>query len=105
MMDSRHSSPSPAVVVHAVGARPNFVKMAPVIRALETTPGIRQVVVHTGQHYDRKLSDDIAADLGFPKPDIMLGVGSGTHAEQTGRTMIAFEPVLQKIGSTTSATR
>ncbi len=83
--------------MHAVGARPNFVKMAPVIRALETAPGIKQVVVHTGQHYDRKLSDDIAADLGFPEPDIMLGIGSGTHAEQTGRTMIALEPVLREL--------
>ncbi|MHB8059232.1 MAG: non-hydrolyzing UDP-N-acetylglucosamine 2-epimerase [Gaiellaceae bacterium] len=94
-MNKRNSSPpSPPLVVHAVGARPNFVKMAPVIRALEKAPGIRQVVVHTGQHYDRNLSDDIVADLGLPEPKLNLGIGSGTHAEQTGRTMIAFERVL-----------
>lgn len=81
-------------VVHAVGARPNFVKMAPVIDALGTSPGVRQVVVHTGQHYDKALSDEVLADLDFPAPDRFLGVGSGTHAEQTGRTLIEFERVL-----------
>ncbi len=81
-------------VVHAVGARPNFVKMAPVIDALGHSTGLRQVVVHTGQHYDRALSDEVLADLDFPAPDRFLGVGSGTHAEQTGRTLIEFERVL-----------
>ena len=81
-------------VVHAVGARPNFVKMAPVIEALGRRAAIRQLVVHTGQHYDHALSDEVLADLEFPEPDRFLGVGSGTHGEQTGRTLIEFERVL-----------
>lgn len=81
-------------VVHAVGARPNFVKMAPVIEALGRRSGIRQLVVHTGQHYDRALSDEVLADLELPEPDRFLGVGSGTHGEQTGRTLIEFERIL-----------
>ena len=81
-------------VVHAVGARPNFVKMAPVIESLSRSPELRQIVVHTGQHYDTALSDEVLADLDFPAPDRFLGVGSGTHAEQTGRTLIEFERVL-----------
>ena len=90
----REQSSVKRVVLHAVGARPNFVKMAPVIAALGRIPGIEQRVVHTGQHYDRELSDRIADDLDFPKPDYLLGIGSGTHAEQIGRTMVAFERVL-----------
>lgn len=84
----------PAVVVHAVGARPNFVKMAPVIDALDRRGVVNQLVVHTGQHYDRKMSDEILEDLDFPAPDYSLGVGSGTHAEQTGRVLMAFEEIL-----------
>jgi UDP-N-acetylglucosamine 2-epimerase (non-hydrolysing) len=80
-------------VVTVVGTRPNFVKMMPVIDALKLA-GIDQLVVHTGQHYDQKMSGDVLADLGFPDPDIHLGIGSGTHAEQTGRTMIGFESVV-----------
>jgi UDP-N-acetylglucosamine 2-epimerase (non-hydrolysing) len=82
-----------AVVLHVVGARPNFVKMAPLIRALESEGGMDQYVVHTGQHYDRKLS----GDLDFPEPDAYLAIGSGTHAEQTGRTMIAIERLLKRV--------
>jgi UDP-N-acetylglucosamine 2-epimerase (non-hydrolysing) len=81
-------------IVHAVGARPNFVKMAPVIDALQSFPGFRQLVVHTGQHYDQRLSDEVLADLELPAPDIFLGVGSGPHGEQTGKALIAFEQVL-----------
>ena len=83
-----------AKLMHVVGARPNFVKLAPVIAALADEAGLEQLVVHTGQHYDARMSDDILADLQFPTPDVYLGIGSGTHAEQTGRTMIAFERVL-----------
>lgn len=83
-----------ATVVHAVGARPNFVKMAPVIAALGSRSFIRQVIVHTGQHYDKRLSDDVRADVRLPEPDVFLGVGSGSHAEQTGRALIEFEQVL-----------
>ena len=81
-------------VVHVVGARPNFVKMAPLIEALRRRGAARQVVVHTGQHYDRKMSEEILEDLGFPAPDHSLGVGSGSHGEQTGKVLIAFERIL-----------
>jgi UDP-N-acetylglucosamine 2-epimerase (non-hydrolysing) len=81
-------------IVHAVGARPNFVKMAPLVEALRRRGATRQVVVHTGQHYDRRMSDEILDDLGFPAPDHSLGVGSGPHGEQTGKVLIAFEQIL-----------
>jgi len=84
---------APAGVVHVVGARPNFVKMAPLIDALGRR-GTSQLVVHTGQHYDRRMSEEILEDLGFPEPDYALGVGSGTHGEQTAKVLIAFERVL-----------
>ena len=81
-------------IVHAVGARPNFVKMAPLIEALDRRGVADQVVVHTGQHYDRRMSEEILEDLGFPIPDYSLGVGSGSHGEQTGKVLIAFEEIL-----------
>jgi UDP-N-acetylglucosamine 2-epimerase (non-hydrolysing) len=84
----------PGLIVHAVGARPNFVKMAPLINALEGRGATSQVVVHTGQHYDRKMSDEILSDLTFRPPDYSLGVGSGSHGEQTGKVLIAFERIL-----------
>ena len=83
-----------STVVFAVGARPNFVKMAPVIEAVRSRRLFRQLVVHTGQHYDERMSSEILDDLGFPRPDRFLGIGSGSHAEQTGFTLIAFERVL-----------
>lgn len=84
-----------ACVLHIVGARPNFMKMAPVVDALTAEPGqYEHLLVHTGQHYDAKLNDTIFADLGLRKPDVHLGVGSGTHAEQTSRIMIAFEKLV-----------
>jgi UDP-N-acetylglucosamine 2-epimerase (non-hydrolysing) len=83
-----------ATVVHVVGARPNFVKMAPLIEALRRRGATRQVVVHTGQHYDRRMSEEILEDLGFPAPDHSLGIGSGSHGEQTGKVLIAFEQIL-----------
>jgi UDP-N-acetylglucosamine 2-epimerase (non-hydrolysing) len=83
-----------ATVVHVVGARPNFVKMAPLIEALRRRGAARQVVVHTGQHYDRRMSEEILEDLGFPAPDHSLGIGSGSHGEQTGKVLIAFEQIL-----------
>ena len=81
-------------IVHVVGARPSFVKMAPVIVALERRQVFRQVVVHTGQHDDTRMSDDVPADLDFPEIDRFLGVGSGTHGAQTARVLSAIEPVL-----------
>jgi len=82
-------------VVSVVGARPNFVKMAPVIAELDRRldPG-RHVLVHTGQHYDRMLSDVFLEELRVPPPDHVLAVGSGTHAQQTARVMERLEPVL-----------
>ncbi|MGI8460317.1 MAG: non-hydrolyzing UDP-N-acetylglucosamine 2-epimerase [Solirubrobacterales bacterium] len=82
-------------VVHIIGTRPNFVKMAPVIAALRRRdPAGRNVVVHTGQHYDELMSGVFFSELGVPEPDHLLGVGSGTHAEQTARVLEALEPVL-----------
>lgn len=85
--------PCSGEIVHVVGARPNFVKMAPVIEAL-ARHGARQYVVHTGQHYDERMSTEMLADLRFPEPDLFLGIGSGTHGVQTGRALIAIEEVL-----------
>jgi UDP-N-acetylglucosamine 2-epimerase (non-hydrolysing) len=81
-------------IVHVVGARPNFVKMAPVIEALDRRGAFRQVVVHTGQHYDARMSDEIFADLEFRAPDCFLGIGSGAHGEQTAKVLLAFEQIL-----------
>ena len=82
-------------IINVVGARPNFMKIAPVMdemrrRAARLTP----LLVHTGQHYDEAMSESFFADLGIPRPDINLEVGSASHAEQTARIMMAFEPVI-----------
>lgn len=77
-------------VLHVVEARPNFMKAAPVIAALKLS-GARQTLVHTGQHYDAKLSDVIFQELNLPEPDINLGVGSGSHAKQTALVMLGIE--------------
>ena len=81
------------VVVHVVGARPNFVKAAPVIRALAAR-GVTQRIVHTGQHYDPLLSDVFFHDLELPAPDVSLGVGSGSQAHQTAALLVALEDEL-----------
>lgn len=80
-------------VLVVAGARPNFMKVAPVLAALRAA-GDEGLLVHTGQHYDREMSDSFFADLGLPQPDFHLGVGSGSHAQQTARVMEAVEPVL-----------
>jgi UDP-N-acetylglucosamine 2-epimerase (non-hydrolysing) len=77
-------------VAHVVGARPNFMKAAPVVRALERS-GVAQSVIHSGQHYDTAMSDVFFRDLGLPEPDRNLGVGSGSHAVQTAAIMVALE--------------
>lgn len=80
-------------LLHIVGARPNFPKLAPVHRAARAI-GLEQVIVHTGQHYDEAMSARFFRDLGIPAPDINLEVGSGSHAAQTARIIERFEPVL-----------
>ncbi|MBI2389013.1 MAG: UDP-N-acetylglucosamine 2-epimerase (non-hydrolyzing) [Deltaproteobacteria bacterium] len=84
----------PSTVLHVVGARPNFMKMAPLLRALASDAGREHLLVHTGQHYDEHLNDAIFRDLGLRAPDIHLGVGSGSHAEQTAKIMVSFERVV-----------
>ncbi len=81
-------------IVHVVGARPNFMKVAPVLRAVERAGFAENRLVHTGQHYDFAMSDVFFVDLGMPRPDLFLGVGSGSHAEQTAKVMIGFEKLL-----------
>ena len=78
-------------ILHVVGARPNLMKMAPVHRALAAHGGARSRILHTGQHYDRLMSDVFFDDLQLPLPDVSLGIGSGSHAEQTAGIMVAFE--------------
>jgi UDP-N-acetylglucosamine 2-epimerase (non-hydrolysing) len=77
------------------GARPNFMKIAPIIEALRETP-LKVRLIHTGQHYDPNLSDTFFEQLGIPAPDVNLGVGSGSPAEQTGAIMVGYEKVLQQ---------
>lgn len=97
MRDSAHTGtaqgPENPLVLHVLGARPNFVKAAPVVRAL-TELGVRQGIVHTGQHYDALMSDVFFADLGLPEPLANLSVGSGSHARQTAALLIGLEDVV-----------
>ncbi len=81
-------------IQHVVGARPNFMKAAPVYAALAKYEGIRQTVVHSGQHYDFNMSDVFFQQLGLPAPDINLQVGSGSHAQQTAQIISRFETVV-----------
>ena len=84
----------PLAVLSVVGARPNFMKLAPVARALVRRPLARHEIVHTGQHYDADMSESFFRDLGLPAPTIDLEVGSASHAQQTATIMQRFEPVL-----------
>lgn len=81
-------------ILCVVGARPNFMKMAPILRGLGAYPEIRPFLVHTGQHYDAEMSRVFFDELGLPAPDRDLEVGSDTHARQTARIMTAFEPLV-----------
>ncbi|MFZ0294804.1 MAG: UDP-N-acetylglucosamine 2-epimerase (non-hydrolyzing) [Candidatus Sulfotelmatobacter sp.] len=81
-------------ILHVVGARPNFMKAAPVLHALRIRPAVQQTLVHTGQHYDANMSDIFFSQLEIPSPDANLGVGSGSHAQQTAEIMSRFEPVV-----------
>ena len=81
-------------ILHVVGARPNFMKMAPIVREMAKYPAeFEQVLVHTGQHYDASMSQVFFDELELPQPDVNLEVGSGSHAQQTALIMQRFEPV------------
>ena len=85
---------NPMHILHVVGARPNFMKAAPVCRALSARSGTRQTLVHTGQHYDNNMSDVFFSQLSMPAADMNLEVGSGSHAQQTAEVMRRFEPIV-----------
>ncbi|MFP5406830.1 MAG: UDP-N-acetylglucosamine 2-epimerase, partial [Gammaproteobacteria bacterium] len=79
------------------GARPNFMKIAPIARALDARRDLFDYrIVHTGQHYDREMSDVFFEELGIPKPDFHLDAGGGSHAEQTGKIMVAYERICEQ---------
>lgn len=87
--------PGPGPVICVVGARPNFMKMAPILRAMAShAPPLPALLVHTGQHYDKDMSERMFEELCLPRPDVNLDVGSGTHAIQTAEVMRRFEPVV-----------
>ncbi len=83
-------------IINVCGARPNFMKIAPLMRAYQAYPDIQPLLVHTGQHYDANMSELFFRQLGIPEPDINLEVGSGSHAVQTAEIMRRFEPVLEE---------
>jgi len=84
-------------IVNVVGARPNLMKIAPIIAEMHRFPDIEPVLVHTGQHYDDNMSEVFFRDLDISQPDYNLGVGSGTHTWQTGQVMLTLEPLLQEL--------
>ena len=86
--------PTARKLLHVVGARPNLMKTAALMEALGRRSGVQQKLVHTGQHYDERMSGVFIGQLGLPAPDVFLGVGSGSHAEQTARIMVGIEKVL-----------
>ena len=77
------------------GARPNFMKIAPIVRALQAHGGIAFKIIHTGQHYDREMNDVFFEELGIPQPDVFMGAGGGSHAQQTAKIMVGFEDLCQ----------
>ena len=77
------------------GARPNFMKIAPIVRALQAHGGLGFKIIHTGQHYDREMNDVFFEELGIPQPDVFMAAGGGSHAQQTGKIMVAFEELCQ----------
>ena len=81
-------------ILHVVGARPNLMKVAPVLSALKQHSKVKQTLIHTGQHYDTNMSDVFFQQLEIPAPDVNLGVGSGSHARQTADIMTRFEPIV-----------
>src|SRR5437899_8165547 len=90
----RSVTPKPPMkIVVTAGARPNFVKVAPLIKEMQRYPALLPVLIHTGQHYDRLMSEQFFTELGIQPPDINLGVGSGSHAMQTAEVIRRLEPV------------
>ena len=87
----------PMTIVSVVGARPNFMKLAPLARQLSQRRGVTHVIVHTGQHYDREMSEVFLQGLAIPRPDCNLVVGSGSHAQQTAAIMQRFEPICTRV--------
>ena len=81
-------------IASMVGARPNFMKIAPIVHEIQRTPGIEHRLVHSGQHYDQQMSESFFDELHIPKPDVNLEVGSGSHAWQTAEVMKRFEAVV-----------
>jgi UDP-N-acetylglucosamine 2-epimerase (non-hydrolysing) len=87
----------PKPCVHLIaGARPNFMKIAPIVRALQADGRLDWKIIHTGQHYDRDMNDVFFEELGIPAPDVRLGAGGGSHAEQTGKIMLAYEALCRE---------
>jgi len=84
-------------IANIVGARPNFMKMAPLIDEMGRRPGIQAALIHTGQHYDDAMAGRFFQDLGLPTPDISLEVGSGSHGYQTGEVMKRLDPILSEL--------
>jgi UDP-N-acetylglucosamine 2-epimerase (non-hydrolysing) len=83
-------------MIHLVaGARPNFMKIAPIVRALQAHGGLAFKIIHTGQHYDREMNDVFFEELGIPEPDVFMGAGGGSHSQQTAKIMVAFEELCQ----------
>ena len=83
-------------ILNVVGARPNFMKIAPLIKQMRQYDDIVPVLVHTGQHYDATMAGQFFQELQIPEPDIALGVGGGSHAYQTAEVMKRLEPVLEQ---------
>lgn len=77
------------------GARPNFMKIAPIVRALKAHGGLEFRIIHTGQHYDREMNEVFFEELGIPEPDVFMAAGGGSHAQQTAKIMVAFEELCQ----------
>jgi len=81
-------------IANVVGARPNFMKVAPIHRRMQHSSNFEPILIHTGQHYDEKMSKTFFVDLEMPEPDVYLGVGSGSHAEQTAAVLVKMEKIL-----------
>lgn len=83
------------VIYLVAGARPNFMKIAPIVRSIQAHGGLAYKIIHTGQHYDREMNDVFFEELDIPEPDVFMAAGGGTHAQQTGKIMLAFEEYCQ----------